>query len=63
MLATASGSDQMVILTQKGISARIDLSGVPEYNRDSQGVRIMNISEDDRVVDASLVPQQNQQET
>lgn len=49
---------QMVVLTEKGVSARIDVSGVPEYRRDSQGVRIMTVAEGDRVVDASWVPQE-----
>ncbi|MEO0191742.1 MAG: DNA gyrase C-terminal beta-propeller domain-containing protein, partial [candidate division WOR-3 bacterium] len=49
---------QMVVLTERGVSARIDVSGVPEYRRDSQGVRIMTVAEGDRVVDASWVPQE-----
>jgi len=57
LLASSSSNEQMVILTQNGVSARIDLSGVPEYHRDSQGVRIMNIGEGDRVADASIVPE------
>jgi len=60
LLACDEAEVQMVILTEGGVSARIDVSGVPEYRRDSQGVRIMSVSENDAVVDASLVPKEEE---
>jgi len=60
LLACEEEEAQMVVLTEGGVSARIDVSGVPEYRRDSQGVRIMTVSEGAAVVDASLVPQEEE---
>ncbi|MGC8894720.1 MAG: DNA gyrase subunit A [candidate division WOR-3 bacterium] len=59
-LLACEDEGQMVVLTEGGVSARIDVSGVPEYRRNSRGVGIMTVTKGDRVVDASLVPRQEE---
>ena len=55
VMNSVSENEQMAILTEKGITARIDVSGVKEYSRQATGVKILDVSKDDRVVDAVLI--------
>ena len=52
---SVSDNEQMAILTEKGITARIDVSDVKEYSKQATGVKILDVSNDDRVVDAVLI--------
>ncbi|OYT70563.1 MAG: DNA gyrase subunit A [Chloracidobacterium sp. CP2_5A] len=47
--------DQVVIITEKGQLVRVDVKPIRKTGRAAQGVKVINLSEDDRVVDASLV--------
>lgn len=47
--------DQVVVITEKGQLLRVDVKQIRQTGRAAQGVKIINLSEDDKVVDASLV--------
>lgn len=47
--------DQVVVITEKGQLVRVDVKPIRQTGRAAQGVKIINLSEDDKVVDASLV--------
>ena len=55
VMNSISDNEQMAILTEKGITARIDVSDVKEYSRQATGVKILDVAKDDRVVDAVLI--------
>ena len=55
VMNSVSDNEQMAILTEKGITARIDVSDVKEYSKQATGVKILDVSNDDRVVDAVLI--------
>ncbi len=48
-------SKELMVITQQGQILRADVSQIRQTGRHAQGVRIITLSEDDRVVDASLV--------
>jgi DNA gyrase subunit A len=47
--------DQMVVITAQGQLVRVDVKPIRETGRSAQGVKIINLSEGDRVVAATLV--------
>jgi len=48
-------SDELMVITQQGQILRADVSQIRQTGRHAQGVKIITLSEGDRVVDASLV--------
>ena len=48
--------DELIVVTQKGIIIRLPIQEVRTIGRITQGVRIINLSKDDRVVDVERVP-------
>jgi len=51
--------DQLVVITQGGQILRTEVSQVRRTGRDTQGVRLMNLAEEDRVVGVARVPAEN----
>lgn len=51
--------DQLMVITQQGQVVRIEVEPIRETSRSAQGVKIINLSDDDRVVSASLIDMQN----
>jgi len=47
--------DSMIVITQSGMIIRFDLNGVRVIGRNTQGVRIINLKENDRVMDVARV--------
>ncbi len=47
--------EELVILTRKGMTLRLTTSTVPTLGRNTVGVLLMNLSDDDEVVDAYLL--------
>lgn len=47
--------DSMIVITQSGMIIRFDLDGVRVIGRNTQGVRIINLKENDRVMDVARV--------
>jgi DNA gyrase subunit A len=50
-------SDELMIITQKGIVIKMPVKNISEIGRNTQGVRLQNLGEDDKVVDVARVIQ------
>jgi len=48
-------SHELMVITQQGQIVRVDVAQIRQTGRHAQGVKIITLAEDDRVVDASLV--------
>ena len=48
--------DEVMIVTQNGIMIRTLVSGITTVGRNTQGVRVINLDEGDRVIDMTRVP-------
>ncbi|MGQ9898282.1 MAG: DNA gyrase subunit A [Acidobacteriota bacterium] len=48
-------NDELMVITQQGQIVRVDVSSIRQTQRSAQGVKIISLAENDRVVDASLV--------
>jgi DNA gyrase subunit A len=46
-------NDQMMLITKDGIVIRCPVSGISVIGRNTQGVRLINLDEGDRVVDVA----------
>ena len=57
MLAAKDG-DQILLISERGMIVRTEVSQIRETGRNAQGVRVMNIDEGDRVVAAAVIPQE-----
>ncbi|MFW6450591.1 MAG: DNA gyrase subunit A [Nanoarchaeota archaeon] len=53
---TVGEEDEVIFISQKGIIIRTPVEGVSIIGRNTQGVRLMKIESDDRVVAAARVP-------
>ena len=51
-----TGDDEVMIVTQNGIMIRTEVSGITTVGRNTQGVRVINLDEGDRVIDMTRVP-------
>jgi len=47
------GKDQMMIITKQGIVIRCPISQLSKIGRNTQGVKLINLEENDRVVDVA----------
>lgn len=61
---TLSGDDtqEIIIISQSGQTIRLGLKNIPELGRATQGVRIMRLNDDDRVVSLALVDKSEEPE-
>ncbi len=50
-----SDTDEVMIMTRKGVMIRLPVKGISIIGRNTQGVRIINLGKDDRVVDIARV--------
>ncbi len=48
--------DEILLITQKGIVNRLAVNSIRSIGRATQGVRLMGLSEDDKVIDVARVP-------
>ena len=48
--------EEVMVVTQNGIMIRIPVQGLPPIGRNTQGVRVINLDEGDRVIDMALLP-------
>ncbi len=49
--------DELVIISQKGIIIRVPVKEISQTGRNSMGVKVMNLDEDDKVASVATVPQ------
>ena len=47
--------DEVLLLTERGISLRMAVARVPRISRVTQGVRLMRVKEEDRIVDVARI--------
>ncbi|HSX24047.1 MAG TPA: DNA gyrase subunit A, partial [Candidatus Saccharimonadales bacterium] len=61
---TISGDDtqEVIIISKNGQTIRLGLKNIPELGRATQGVRIMRLNDDDRVVSLALVDKSEEPE-
>ncbi|MFZ2489891.1 MAG: DNA gyrase subunit A [Thermoanaerobaculia bacterium] len=52
--------DQLLLITEQGMMIRVDCEGIRSMGRSTQGVRVINIGEDDRLVAAVKVVEKEQ---
>jgi DNA gyrase subunit A len=48
-------TDEVMIMTAQGVMIRLPVKGISQIGRNTQGVRIINLGKDDRVVDVACV--------
>jgi DNA gyrase subunit A len=48
--------DEVMIVTQNGVLIRTEVDGISTVGRNTQGVRVINLGEGDRVIDMTRVP-------
>ncbi len=53
VMLVANPEDGLMIITESGVVVRTAVSGISQLGRPAQGVRIMNVADDDRVVAAT----------
>ena len=56
-IAHVSDTDQMLVISEQGMIIRFPVSGVRSMGRNTQGVRLINIDPNDRVVATMKVSQ------
>jgi DNA gyrase subunit A len=61
---TLSGDDtqEVIIISQNGQTIRLGMKNIPELGRATQGVRIMRLNDDDKVVSLALVDKSEEPE-
>ena len=52
--------DEVMIVTQKGVLIRTAVNGISTVGRNTQGVRVINIGDGDRVIDMTPLPKQEE---
>ena len=55
-LGIVDGCEDIIIINDAGIIIRMKVSEISTYGRDTQGVKLMNVGEDARVVSVAIVP-------
>ena len=55
MLRVVDGSEDLMLINDAGIIIRMAVSEISVFGRDTQGVKLMNVDEDTRVVSVALV--------
>ncbi len=53
-----SDDNEIMIITQNGIMIRLPVAGISQIGRNTQGVRVINVDDQDRVIDmTSVIPE------
>lgn len=62
-LKIVDGSEDIMLINDAGIIIRMDVGEISVYGRDTQGVRLMNVDDETRVVSVAVVPQDDEEDT
>ena len=54
-IKSVNGDDELIFVTKKGILIRVSAKDISKIGRNTQGVRIMKISSDDKVISLTKV--------
>jgi DNA gyrase subunit A len=49
------GQEDLIVISQKGQTIRTKISSIPKLGRDTQGVKIMRLRAEDKVVSATTL--------
>ncbi len=52
---SVDGNDELMLITKSGIAIRVAVKGISEISRNTQGVRIIKLEENDKVVAAAKI--------
>ncbi len=55
-LGIVDGSEDIILINDAGIIIRMKVDEISTYGRDTQGVKLMNVGEDAKVVSVAIVP-------
>jgi DNA gyrase subunit A len=55
-------NDDLVIITQEGMIIRQKVSDISIFERNTQGVHLINLRENDKVVDITIIPKEPDEE-
>ena len=58
-----NGDDELIIISSKGMITRMGVGDVRTIGRNTQGVRLMSLADDERVVDLGKIVTDNQGES
>jgi len=61
-MRTIKGDDDLMIITDSGIMIRISLAQISTLKRATQGVRLINLKENQKVSTAALVKREEDEE-
>ncbi len=61
-IAHVTGDEQVLLITEQGMIIRVECAGIRVIGRSTQGVRIINVEENDRVVAAIKLVEREQDE-
>lgn len=62
-VSEVDASEDIILIASDGIIIRIPADGISEFNRPSKGVRVMRVSEGERVVTMTAVPHEEEENT
>lgn len=57
-IASVTAEDELMLISQKGVLIRIPAKGVSVIGRNTQGVRVMKLDEEDRVMSVAWIAQE-----
>ena len=61
-IGIVDGSEDIMLINDAGVIIRTTVNEISVFGRDTQGVKLMNVDEDTRVVSAALVPHDDEVE-
>lgn len=61
-IGIVDGSEDIMLINDAGVIIRTKVSEISVFGRDTQGVKLMNVDEDTRVVSAAFVPHDDEDE-
>ncbi len=61
-IGLVDGSEDIILINDAGVIIRMRVGEISVFGRDTQGVKLMNVDEETRVVSAALVPHDDEEE-
>lgn len=61
-LGIVDGTEDIIVINDIGIIIRMKVSEISTYGRHTQGVKLMNVADDSRVVSVAIVPEEDLEE-
>ena len=55
-----TGDGEVLLISNKGQAIRVGLKDIPTLGRTTQGVRIMRLSDDDKIASIGLMPEKSE---